>query len=105
MSCHDEFDYARQALSLRCMDYVLKPVRYTTLTAILKKAMDTVEERRHRAELARLKQEQGITDREIYHFDTPLTPQHEVECLKAAGFSSVAVLKNWAATYTIQAIP
>ena len=47
MSCHDEFDYARQALSLRCLDYVLKPVRYATLTAILKKAMDTVGERRH----------------------------------------------------------
>lgn len=47
MSCHDEFDYARQALSMHCLDYVLKPVRYTTLTAILKKAMDTVEERRY----------------------------------------------------------
>lgn len=48
MSCHDEFDYARQALSMRCLDYVLKPVRYTALTAILKKAMETVEERRHK---------------------------------------------------------
>ena len=48
MSCHDEFDYARQALSLRCLDYVLKPVRYPTLTAILKKAMETVEQRRHK---------------------------------------------------------
>lgn len=48
MSCHDEFDYARQALSMQCLEYVLKPVRYTTLTAILKKAMDIVEERRHR---------------------------------------------------------
>lgn len=38
MSCHDEFDYARQALSLRRLDYVLKPVRYPTLTAILKKS-------------------------------------------------------------------
>lgn len=51
MSCHDEFDYARQALSLRCLDYVLKPVRYTTLTAILKKAIDTVEKRRHKSRM------------------------------------------------------
>lgn len=51
MSCHDEFDYARQALSLRCLDYVLKPVRYPTLTAILKKAMDTVEDRRHKEQM------------------------------------------------------
>ncbi|MGN0999181.1 MAG: AraC family transcriptional regulator [Faecousia sp.] len=52
MSCHDEFDYARQALSLHCMDYVLKPVRYPALTAVLKKAMETVEERRHRQRMA-----------------------------------------------------
>ena len=51
ISCHDEFEYARQALSLRCLDYVLKPVRYPTLTAILKKAMETVEERRHKARM------------------------------------------------------
>jgi YesN/AraC family two-component response regulator len=48
LSCHDEFDYARQALSLKCMEYVLKPVRYTALTEILKKAMDTVESNRHK---------------------------------------------------------
>lgn len=48
MSCHFEFDYARQALSLRCMEYVLKPVRYPALTAALKKAMETVAERRHK---------------------------------------------------------
>ncbi len=48
MSCHDEFDYARQAVTLRCVDYVLKPVRYPTLTAILKKTMEAVEKRRHK---------------------------------------------------------
>ncbi len=52
MSCHDEFDYARQALSLKCLEYVLKPVRYSTLTAILKKAMQAVEERRHAQRMA-----------------------------------------------------
>lgn len=48
LSCHDEFDYARQAVSLKCLDYVLKPVRYNALTEILKKAMETVEEKRHK---------------------------------------------------------
>lgn len=48
MSCHDEFDYARQAITLRCVEYVLKPVRYPALTAILKKTMDAVENRRHK---------------------------------------------------------
>ncbi len=49
ISCHDEFDYARQALSLRCLDYVLKPVRYDKLTEILGRAIDTVNMKRHQA--------------------------------------------------------
>lgn len=48
LSCHDEFVYARRAVSLKCLDYVLKPVRYNALTEILKKAMDIVEEKRHK---------------------------------------------------------
>lgn len=38
LSCHDEFDFARRAVSLKCMDYILKPVRYDFLTEILHKA-------------------------------------------------------------------
>ena len=48
LSCHDEFDYARQAVKLNCLDYVLKPVHYETLTEILKKAMDHVREQNNR---------------------------------------------------------
>lgn len=49
LTCHDEFDYARQALLLKCLDYVLKPVRYEELTAILKKAQETVAQKHHQA--------------------------------------------------------
>ena len=62
------------------------------------------EEAMHRQSLALLKVEEGIVDDEIYHFDTPLTVAHETEALLEAGFSSVAVLKNWGATYTVKAI-
>ena len=48
LSCHDEFDFARQAVSLNCLDYVLKPVRYDVLTGILKNAATAAEERSHR---------------------------------------------------------
>ncbi len=43
MSCHDEFDYARQAVSLRCFEYLLKPIRYEKLTEVLKRAADQVK--------------------------------------------------------------
>ena len=55
------------------------------------------------ATLERLKREQGICDDEFYHYDTPLTVEHETELLQTAGFSEVRILKNWGATYTILA--
>lgn len=62
------------------------------------------EERMHRQNLIALKAEQGIADDEFYHYDTPLTVTHETEALLEAGFSSVEVMNNWGATYTIKAV-
>ena len=62
------------------------------------------EEATHRENLTLLKKKQGITDNEFYHYDTPLTVAHESEALTEACFSSVEVLKNWGATYTIKAV-
>lgn len=62
------------------------------------------EEQTHRNNLNALKAEQGICDDEFYHYDTPLTVQHETEALLEAGFASVEVLNNWGATYTIKAV-
>ena len=61
------------------------------------------DEQAFRNELLRLKKEQGIDDNEFYHYDTPLTIEHETEALLQAGFSSVEVLNNWGATFTIKA--
>jgi tRNA (cmo5U34)-methyltransferase len=66
--------------------------------------MSEEEERFHRAELLRLKKDQNITDETFYHYDTPLTVEHEKEALTKAGFSSVSVLKRWGATHTLKAI-
>ena len=62
------------------------------------------EENMHRSTLVDLKLKQGITDDDFYHYDTPLTVEHECEALAEAGFSQVLVLENWGATYTIKAI-
>ena len=62
------------------------------------------EERLHRARLLRLKKEQGLSDAQFYHYDTPLTVEHEKEALLEAGFASAEALINWGATYTIKAI-
>ena len=61
------------------------------------------EEIMHRGNLLKLKAEQGISDDELYHYDTPLTVKHETEALLEAGFTRVDVLNNWGATYTLKA--
>lgn len=66
-------------------------------------APDDEYEKFYRNELIRLKNEQGISDGEFYHYDTPLTVAHESEALKKAGFKSVEVLKSWENTYTLKA--
>lgn len=53
--------------------------------------------------LKMLKQEQGLPDDEFYHYDTPLTVEHEMEVLSHAGFSSVNIIKSWGATFTLVA--
>lgn len=60
-------------------------------------------EREYFENLRQLKSEQGIMDSGFYHYDTPLTIDHEREVLKSAGFSQCEILKNWGATYTIKA--
>lgn len=60
-------------------------------------------EREHARCSCRLKELQGIDDGEFYHYDTPLTVQHETEALLAAGFSAVEVLNDWGTTFTLKA--
>ena len=57
-----------------------------------------------RAELERLRAEEGLAADEFYHYDTPLTTAHECETLERAGFSRVEILGRWGATYTIKAV-
>ena len=57
----------------------------------------------YRGELLRLKAEQGLGDEDFYHYDTPLTVEHETEALKEGGFRKIECLNNWGATWSIQA--
>ena len=108
------FDAAVSVESLHHFTKEEKVALYTKLHAALKNdgyfiltdyfALSDEEERTHRQNLLALKAAEGVTDSEFYHFDTPLTVAHESEALLEAGFSSVAVLNNWGATYTLKAM-
>ena len=108
------FDSAVSVESLHHFTKVEKVPLYTKLRRALKDggyfvltdyfSLTDEEEQMHRQNLSELKTEQGISDDAFYHYDTPLTVKHETEALLEAGFSSVEVLKNWGATYTIKAV-
>ena len=79
----------------------LTPGGYLILTDYF--APTEAEEILYRGELLRLKAEQGITDEEFYHYDTPLTVEHETEALLAGGFVRVDVLGKWGNTLCLRA--
>ena len=109
----DIFDGAVSVESLHHFTMEEKIPLYAKLHGALKAAgrfiltdyfsLSDEEERMHRQNLLALKAEQGIKDDEFYHYDTPLTVEHEMEALRMAGFSRVIVLDNWGQTYTIRA--
>lgn len=66
-------------------------------------ALNEEEEKRCRQELEALIALQGADGAKHYHFDTPLTVEHEMEALREAGFAGVRVLRKWGATAVIRA--
>lgn len=110
----DAFDAAVSVESLHHFTKEEKIPLYTKIRKALKKdgffiltdyfALSEEEEHTCRAEWIRLKKEENISDDVVYHYDTPLTIEHEKEALFAAGFSSVIVLQKWGSTYTLKAI-
>lgn len=111
--CEGRFDGAVSVESLHHFTQAEKLPLYAKLHRALKEdgyfiltdyfAETEEQERFFRGELLRLKAEQGITDGEFYHYDTPLTLAHEIQALTDAGFSRVEILARWGATYTLKA--
>ncbi len=57
-----------------------------------------------RRELLRIRKEQGLADGVFYHYDTPLTVEHEKEALLTAGFTQVDEVGSWEVTHTLKAV-
>lgn len=66
-------------------------------------AMSDEEEQQYRAELLQIKKDQGLAEDVFYHYDTPLTVNHEMEALQGAGFRKVEIVRNWDHTYMLRA--
>ena len=92
---------AERKLSLyRRLRDALRPGGYFILTDYFAESEEL--ERQYFEDLRALRQEQGL-DEGMYHYDTPLTEEHEAEILRKAGFSSVETLARWGATAALRA--
>ena len=56
-----------------------------------------------RRELIRIRKEENLPDGVFYHYDTPMTTEHEKKILLSAGFSKVEEIEAWGTTHTIVA--
>jgi YesN/AraC family two-component response regulator len=50
LTCHASFDYAKQAIRLNCMDYLLKPANQTEIEALISKMLESQFEKNEREE-------------------------------------------------------
>ena len=80
----------------------LKPGGYFILTDYFADLDE--QEAFFRQELLRIRQEQKLPDDVFYHYDTPLTVEHEKEALLEAGFSQVNEIERWEVTHTLKAV-
>ncbi len=46
LTCHASFEYAQEAISLRCTDYILKPAPYELIAEKIKKACEDIARKR-----------------------------------------------------------
>lgn len=109
----DAFDAAASVESLHHFTKEEKIPLYAKLCRALKKngyfiltdyfSPSDEAEREYRNEYLARKAQQGILDDVLYHYDTPLTVEHEREALLQAGFTTVEVLRRWGQTYCLRA--
>lgn len=109
----DAFDAAVSVESLHHFTKEEKIPLYAKLCRALKKngyfiltdyfSPSDEAEREYRNEYLARKAQQGILDDALYHYDTPLTVEHERETLLQAGFTTVEVLRRWGQTYCLRA--
>ena len=101
LTCHDEFDYARTAVRLNCIEYLLKPIRYPILTEILLRTEEKIGERRRNEQIRQFGQqyidslaresrgdEVNALDSAVAYIDAHLSEELSVRDLASLSFVS-----------------
>ncbi|HHV09396.1 MAG TPA: response regulator [Clostridiales bacterium] len=81
LTCHASFDYAKEAISLGCQDYILIPAKYDEIGAIIQRVVRRLTQQRESAryqEYGKYMMKEQIR-KEDEHYGKKRTPQEVVE--------------------------
>jgi len=95
------FPAEQKEMLYRKLHAALKDNGYFVLTDYFAESEEL--EKEYFRNLKQLKKEQGLSENDFFHYDTPLTVEHESQVLKQAGFSDVQIMKKWGHTFTLLA--
>lgn len=95
------YDKSAKILLYKKVLKALKPDGYFILTDYF--ALSDDIENTLRENLLQYKKKQASPADIIYHYDTPLTLEHELHALQQAGFKSILTVGKWGATCAIRA--
>ena len=104
LTAFDEFNYARRAIAVRAMEYLLKPVEDQELVAVLEEAVRIAEEQETDREAGEKKSAEQISAERDCHEDTADTERSRIRLQAVAGNIQAFIEHNYMDDISLQTV-
>ena len=104
LTAFDEFNYARRAIVVRAMEYLLKPVEDQELVAVLEEAVRIAEEQETDREAGDKKSAEQISAERDCHEDTADTERSRIRLQAVAGNIQAFIEHNYMDDISLQTV-
>ena len=104
LTAFDEFNYAKRAIAVRAMEYLLKPVEDQELVAVLEEAVRIAEEQETDREAGEKKSAEQISAERDCHEDTADTERSRIRLQAVAGNIQAFIEHNYMDDISLQTV-
>lgn len=104
LTAFDEFNYAKRAIAVRAMEYLLKPVEDQELVAVLEEAVRIAEEQETDREAGEKKSAEQISTERDCHEDTADTERSRIRLQAVAGNIQAFIEHNYMDDISLQTV-
>ena len=104
LKAFDEFNYAKRAIAVRAMEYLLKPVEDQELVAVLEEAVRIAEEQETDREAGEKKSAEQISAERDCHEDTADTERSRIRLQAVAGNIQAFIEHNYMDDISLQTV-